>query len=160
MADTIRFEFIAQDRIVYQDDVTMVVAPGESGVLGILPRHAPLMTVIVPGEVVVKKEGAEDRYFAVSSGFMEVRPDKITLLARSGEAAEDIDIVRAQEARKHAEELLAEGLSDPEERSKQAEERRRATESALRRSAVRIKVAQRRKPPRPGVSISRPGESK
>ena len=61
MAETIRFEFIAQDRIVYQDDVTMVVAPGEGGVLGILPRHAPLMTVIVPGEIIVKKEGAEDR---------------------------------------------------------------------------------------------------
>ena len=93
------FEFISQERIVLQDDVNMVIAPGASGVLGILPRHAPLMAVIVPGELVVKKEGQEDRYYAVGGGFMEVRPDKVILLARSGESAEEIDLARAQEAR-------------------------------------------------------------
>ena len=110
MADTMRFEFIAQERIIYQDDVTMVVAPGASGILGILPRHVPLMTVIVPGELVVKKEGQPDRFYAVGGGFMEVRPDKVLLLARSGEEAEEIDIERAREARQRAEELLAEGV--------------------------------------------------
>ena len=82
----------------------MIVAPGMGGVLGVLPRHAPLMTLIVPGEVVVKKEGQQDRYFAVGGGFMEVRPDKVILLARSGEEAEEIDIARAQQARREAEE--------------------------------------------------------
>ena len=95
MAETIRFEFIAQERVVFEDDVNMVIAPGAGGTLGVLPKHAPLMTVIEPGEIVVKKEGQPDRYFAVGGGFMEVRPNKITLLARSGEAADEIDIQRA-----------------------------------------------------------------
>lgn len=146
MAETIRFEFIAQEHIILQEDVNMVIAPGAGGVLGILPRHAPLMAVIVPGEVVVKKEGQEDRYYAVGSGFMEVRPDKVILLARSGEAAEDIDLERAREARRRAEELLSLGEVD-------SEERRRSMEQALRRSQVRLKVAERRRkaPPRTPV---------
>ncbi|MFZ2361221.1 MAG: F0F1 ATP synthase subunit epsilon [Anaerolineae bacterium] len=143
MADTIRFEFISQERIILQDDVNMVIAPGASGVLGILPRHAPLMAVIAPGELVVKKDGQEDRYYAVGGGFMEVRPDKVILLARSGESAEEIDLARAQEARQRAEELLAAGEMD-------SAERRRVMELALRRSRVRLKVAERRRksPPR------------
>jgi F-type H+-transporting ATPase subunit epsilon len=143
MADTMRFEFISQERIILQDDVNMVVAPGAGGVLGILPRHAPLMAVIAPGELVVKKEGQEDRFYAVGGGFMEVRPDKVILLARSGESAEEIDLERAREARRRAEELLAAGEID-------SAERRRVMELALRRSAVRLKVAERRRkaPPR------------
>lgn len=143
MADTIRFEFISQERIILQDDVNMVIAPGAGGVLGILPRHAPLMAVIAPGELVVKKEGREDRFYAVGGGFMEVRPDKVILLARSGESAEEIDLERAREARRRAEELLAAGEID-------SAERRRVMELALRRSAVRLKVAERRRkgPPR------------
>ena len=146
MADTIRFEFISQERIILQDDVNMVIAPGASGVLGILPRHAPLMAVIAPGELVVKKDGQEDRYYAVGGGFMEVRPDKVILLARSGESAEEIDLARAQEARQRAEELLAAGEMD-------SAERRRVMELALRRSRVRLKVAERRRksPPRAPV---------
>lgn len=143
MADTIRFEFISQERIILQDDVNMVIAPGASGVLGILPRHAPLMAVIAPGELVVKKDGQEDRFYAVGGGFMEVRPDKVILLARSGESAEEIDLERAIEARRRAEELLATSEID-------SAERRRVMELALRRSAVRLKVAERRRksPPR------------
>ena len=151
MADTVRFEFISQERVVYEDDVSMVVAPGMSGILGILPRHAPLMTVIVPGEVMVRKEGQVDRFFAVGGGIMEVRPDKVILLARSGEAAEEIDITRAQEARKHAEELLAEGIPD-------SEERRRLIETALRRSQVRLKVAERRRKAGPRGPVPFPGD--
>ena len=148
MADTIRFEFISQERVILQEDVTMVIAPGASGVLGILPRHAPLMAVIVPGELVVKKEGQEDRFYAVGGGFMEVRPDKVILLARSGESAEEIDLARAQEARQRAEELLAAGEMD-------SAERRRVMELALRRSRVRLKVAERRRKAPPRAPIPR-----
>ena len=158
MASTMRFEFIAQENVVYQDDVSMVVAPGESGVVGILPRHAPLMTVVVPGEVVVYKEGVDPRYFAVGGGFMEVRPDKVTLLARSGEAAEDIDISRAEEARRRAEQFLIEDLSSPEMRSQLAEDRMRAMEQALRRSKIRLQVAKRRRQRRLSGSPSRPDD--
>ena len=138
MADTMRFEFISQEYVVLEEDVNMVVVPGMSGVLGILPRHAPLMTVVVPGEVMVRKEGQPDRFYAVGGGIMEVRPDKVILLARSGEAAEDIDVTRAQEARQQAQQLLAEGVGD-------SEERRRLVELALKRSQVRLKVAERRR---------------
>lgn len=151
MAETIRFEFIAQERIVLQDDVSMVVAPGASGVLGVLPRHAPLMTLIVPGELVVKKEGQPDRYFAVGGGFMEVRPDKIILLARSGEEAEEIDIARAQQARREAEELLAQSEMD-------TEERRQLADLALRRSKIRLKVAERRRKQPVRGPVPRPGD--
>ncbi len=142
MAETMRFEFIAQERIILEDDVNMVIAPGAGGVLGILPRHAPLMAVIAPGELVIKKDGTEDRYFAVGGGFMEVRPDKVILLARSGESADEIDLARAQEARRRAEELLINQVDSAE--------RRRMMDLALRRSAVRLKVAERRRkaPPR------------
>jgi F-type H+-transporting ATPase subunit epsilon len=151
MAETIRFEFIAQERIVYQDDVNMVVAPGASGVLGVLPRHAPLMTLIVPGELVVKKAGQPDRYFAVGGGFMEVRPDKVILLARSGEEAEEIDIARAQQARREAEELLAQSELD-------TEERRQLADLALRRSKIRLKVAERRRKQPVRGPVPMPGE--
>jgi F-type H+-transporting ATPase subunit epsilon len=151
MAETIRFEFIAQERIILQDDVSMVVAPGASGVLGVLPRHAPLMTLIVPGELVVKKEGQPDRYFAVGGGFMEVRPDKIILLARSGEEAEEIDIARAQQARREAEELLAQSEVD-------TEERRQLADLALRRSKIRLKVAERRRKQPVRGPVPRPGD--
>ncbi|MCS6845457.1 MAG: ATP synthase F1 subunit epsilon [Caldilineales bacterium] len=151
MANTLRFEFIAQDHIVFQGDVEMVIAPGANGTLGILPRHAPLMTVIVPGELIVKLPGNQERYFAVGGGFMEVRPDKVTLLARSGESAEQIDLQRALEARQRAEALLA-------QIPRGSEERRQLMEQALIRSKVRLKVAERRRRQQPKGPVPTPGE--
>jgi F-type H+-transporting ATPase subunit epsilon len=153
MADKLRFEFIAQERVVYAaDDVDMVIAPGQNGSLGVLPRHAPLMTIIVPGVLVVKKAGEEDRVFAVGGGFMEVRPDKVTLLARSGEAAEEIDT-----ARRRAEDFLAQNLSSPEMRNQLAQDRMASMEQALTRSKVRLKVAERRRRARPSTPVPRKG---
>ncbi len=84
---TLRFEFVSQDHILYEGDVNMVIIPGTDGVLGIMPKHAPLMAVVSPGEVLVRVDGQEDEYFAVGGGFVEVRPDKVVLVARSGESA-------------------------------------------------------------------------
>ncbi|MCX7852278.1 MAG: ATP synthase F1 subunit epsilon [Anaerolineae bacterium] len=134
---TIRFEFVAQDHIVYEGDVEMVVIPGADGVIGVLPRHAPLMAVVVPGEVMVRT-AAGDQYFAVGGGFVEVRPDKVILVARSGEAAEEIDIARAEAAKRRAEEYLASAERD------RSPEMRLAMEAALRRSTVRLQIARRR----------------
>ncbi len=134
----IRFEFVAQTGRVFEDDVDMVIAPGSDGILGILPRHAPLMAVVQPGEVVVKQAGQPDRYFVVGGGFIEVRPDKVVLLARSGEAAEDIDAARAEEARQRAETWLA---THP-----RGADRREAYEAALRRSIQRLRLVQKRVP--------------
>ena len=96
---TIRLDFVSQDHMVFTGDVSEVLAPGGEGQMGILPHHAPLMTVLAPGEVVVRQSGREDQYFAVSGGWMEVRPDKVTILARTAERSDEIDLQRAEAAR-------------------------------------------------------------
>ena len=97
---TIRLDFVSQDHMVFSGDVREIIAPGIDGQLGILPHHAPLMTILSPGEVVVRSEGKEDQFFAVSGGWMEVRPDKVTILARSAERSDEIDLKRAEAARR------------------------------------------------------------
>jgi F-type H+-transporting ATPase subunit epsilon len=132
---TISLDFVSQDHMVFSGDVGEVIAPGSQGQLAILPKHAPLITVLSPGEVVVRREGQEDLYFAVSGGWMEVQPDKITILARTAERSDEIDLQRAEAARARAGQLLAEGTR---------EEERPMIEMALRRSQIRLKVARRR----------------
>ncbi len=132
---TIRLDFVSQDHMVFSSDVNEVLAPGIEGQLGILPKHAPLMTILSPGEVVVKREGQPDLLFAVSGGWMEVRPDKITILARTAERSDEIDLQRAEAARARAEQLLAQGPP---------REERASLEMALKRSQIRLKVARRR----------------
>jgi F-type H+-transporting ATPase subunit epsilon len=136
---TLRLEIITAERQVFADDVNVVVAPGIEGDLGILPHHAPLMTMLKPGELLIRKDGNET-YMSVSGGFLEIRPDKIIILADACERAEEIDIVRAEEAKRRAEERLKNlppGLDVAR------------AQAALFRSLVRLKVAERkrRKPP-------------
>jgi F-type H+-transporting ATPase subunit epsilon len=137
---TIRLDFVSQDHSVFSGDVSEIIAPGSEGQLGILPRHAPLMTILAAGEVVVKRAGQEDLFFAVSGGWMEVRPDHITILARTAERSDEIDLSRAEAAKARAEELLTERASEAE--------RERAI-YALRRSQIRLKVGQRKTSWRP-----------
>ena len=85
-----RLEIITAERKVYDDDVELVVAPGSDGELGILSNHAPLMSTLQPGELVIRKEG-EDTYLAVSGGFIEVLDDKVTVLADAAEKSDEID---------------------------------------------------------------------
>lgn len=136
----IRCEVVSVERVVYTDDADMVLAPGIEGELGILPQHASLMTALAPGEVVIRKAGQEDVHIAVGGGFMEVRPDRVTILADSAEKAEEIDVERAEAARQRAEELLAQ---------KRPEMDLVAAEYALRRSRIRLKVASKRRSVRP-----------
>jgi F-type H+-transporting ATPase subunit epsilon len=152
---TLRFEFVAQDHIVYEGDVNMVTIPGADGVLGILPKHAPLMAVVAPGEVIVHVNGKEDEYFVVGGGFVEVRPDKVVLVARSGESATEIDAARAEIAMRRAEEYLA---SPDHDRDK---ERSITMTAALRRSRVRLNIYRRRGrgPRRPGDRPSAPPQA-
>jgi F-type H+-transporting ATPase subunit epsilon len=133
---TIKLDIVTAERSVFSEDVEMVIAPGVEGQLGILPYHAPLMTTLMPGELIVKKGGSEF-CLAISGGFLEVRPDRVIVLADSAERAEEIDVSRAQEARLRAEKLLAEGYPSGVD-SAQAE-------ASLRRSLIRLKVATRRK---------------
>lgn len=137
---TIRLDFVSQDHMVFSEDVSEIIAPGIDGQLGILPKHAPFMTILAPGEVIVKREGQADIYFAVSGGWMEVRPDKATILARTAERSDEINLQRAEAARARAEELLAQGVE---------REERASLEMSLKRSLIRMKVAGRRSGWRP-----------
>ncbi|MDZ7295495.1 MAG: F0F1 ATP synthase subunit epsilon [candidate division KSB1 bacterium] len=129
----VRVNIITQERVAYSGDVDMVIAPGADGVLGILPHHAPLMTALVPGELRLKR-GAEEEIFAIGGGFMEVLPDRVTVLADSAERAEEIDIARAEAARRRAEARL-------HGRTEEQVDFARA-EASLRRAMVRLKVAE------------------
>ena len=134
----IRLEIVTAERQTFADDVNAIIAPGREGQLGILPHHAPLMTMLQPGELILKKDG-EEIYLFVSGGFLEVRPDKVIILADACERCEDIDISRAEEAKLRAEERLS---------SKSPEADHSRAEAALRRSITRLKVAEkiRRRP--------------
>ena len=132
---TIRLEITTAERQVFADDVNAVIAPGVEGELGILPHHAPLMTMLAPGEMTVKKDN-EDIFLAVTGGFMEVRPDKIIVLADACERSDEINAERAEEAKKRAEERL---------KSLGPELDRARAEAALRRSLIRLKVVEKRR---------------
>ncbi len=132
---TLRLEIVTAERTVFADDVSEVVAWGIEGQLGILPHHAPLMTMLQPGDLLIKKDD-EEHYLAISGGFLEVRPDKVIILADACERAEEIDMERAEAARRRAEEIL---------KTRPPEMDTAAAEAALRRSLARIKVAERRR---------------
>tara|TARA_B100000809_G_scaffold229358_1_gene242965 strand:+ start:1541 stop:1978 length:438 start_codon:yes stop_codon:yes gene_type:complete len=127
-------EIITAERQVYSDEVDMVIAPGFDGQLGILPMHAPLMTMLKPGELTVRKDG-ENMYVAVSGGFMEVLGNKVSVLADACERSDEIDEQRAEQAVQRAQERLANRGSDME--------LERAV-SALRRAQVRVDLVRRR----------------
>jgi F-type H+-transporting ATPase subunit epsilon len=133
----IRCEIVTAERVVFEDDVDMVVAPGIEGQLGILPHHAPLMTALAYGELILHREGQEDEFIAIGGGFLEIGPDHVTILADSAERAGEIDEARAEEARRRAEEVMA-------QKHKEDVDLARA-EAALRRSMVRLKVAKRKR---------------
>ncbi len=131
----IRCEIVSQDRTVFQGDVDMVVLPGAGGEMGVLPHHAPVLTTLKYGIVKVRRAGKEE-VFAVSGGVAEVQPDIVTVLADAAENVEDIDVARAQFAKKRAEESLAKGLAkDPDALLN--------VEAALRRSNLRLDVVRR-----------------
>ena len=130
----LKIDIVTAERIVYSAEVDTVIAPGAEGQLGILPHHAPLMTILQAGELVVRKGGQEE-IMAISGGFLEVRPDHVIVLADQAERAEEIDAARAEEARKRAEQRLA-------NRQVEGLDAARA-ESALRRALVRLSVAEK-----------------
>ena len=101
---TIRCEVVTAECTVFEGDVDMVIAPGIEGQLGILPQHAPLITTLSYGELVLRREREEDQSIAIGGGFMEVGPGHITILADSAERAEEIDMDRASAAQQRAEE--------------------------------------------------------
>ena len=136
MAPRIRLEIVTPERVIYSEEVDAVIAPGVEGQLGILPHHAPLMTMLQPGELKVRK-GGEEIYVAIFGGFLEVRPDRVIVLADAAERAEEIDVGRAEEAKRRAEQQMTNRVLSEVEKAR--------AEAALRRSLVQLKVAERRR---------------
>jgi len=132
---TIRCEIVSQDRTVFTGDVDIVVLPGVEGEMGILPRHAPILTALKFGYIKVRKGGKEE-VFTVAGGIAEVQPDIVTVLADAAENVEEIDANRAEAARKRAEEALAKGV--PADTDSYL-----AMEAALRKSNLRLDAVRR-----------------
>jgi F-type H+-transporting ATPase subunit epsilon len=133
---SLKLDIVTAERLVYSADVDIIIAPGVEGQLGILPHHAPLMTILQAGELVVRR-GGEEESMAISGGFLEVRPDRVIILADSAERAVEIDVARAEEARKRAEGMLKERQAVGLDESR--------AEAALRRAITRLSVAEKMK---------------
>jgi F-type H+-transporting ATPase subunit epsilon len=140
-----RCEIVTQDRQLFEGQVDMVVAPGTEGMMGILPNHAPLLTTLDFGELIVR-HGEEEEIFTVAGGVMEVQPDAVVVLADSGEHVTEIDEERAESARRRAEELLEQG--PPPDTDEYL-----AIQAALRRSELRLSAARKHRRKAPSVRI-------
>ena len=132
---TIRCEIVSQDRTVFQGDVDIVVLPGTDGEMGILPHHAPLLTTLKFGLIKVRTK-TEEQVFTVAGGVAEIQPAIVTVLADAAENVHEIDVARAEVARKRAEEALASVKSEDVDAYL-------ALEAALRRSNLRLDAAKR-----------------
>ena len=131
-------DIVTAERRVLTEEADMVIAPAVEGTVGILPRHAPLLTALNPGVMVLKRYGQEEP-LAVSGGFLQVSNNRVLVLADTAERADEVDEQRAQESRARAEEALREAREHPG--SVQTE----AARAALRRSLARLNVVQRRR---------------
>src|SRR5512142_725405 len=138
----IRCEIVSQDRIVYQGEVDSVTLPGVLGEMGILPHHAPVLTVLQFGVVRVRAKG-EEQFFTVAGGVAEVQPDQVTILADAAENVMEIDVQRAEDARRRAEQQMKEGAGKDTDSYLRVQ-------AALRRSNLRLDAARRYKTGRRG----------
>jgi F-type H+-transporting ATPase subunit epsilon len=141
----LQVELVTAEGRVLSQEADFVVAPGAAGELGVLPRHIPLLTPLKAGEVMVRNDGKED-YIFVAGGFLEVLPDKVTILADVAERAEDIDEARAEEARQQAQKLLAEDSTSVE-----AAQQLEVAMTRLRIAEVRHHRRRRASEPPPGT---------
>jgi len=134
MAETLRLEIVTPEAVTYSEDVDMVTLPGAEGELGVFPRHVPLMTQVMPGEVMVRKNN-QDYFLAIGGGFAEITGNRVAILTDMAIKATDIDETKAEEARRRAEERMQQKLSDEEVASVSA---------ALAHSLAQLKVKRRR----------------
>jgi F-type H+-transporting ATPase subunit epsilon len=131
----IQLEIVTPERLAFSDEVDAVVVPGSEGELGILPHHAPLVSTLGIGELRIRK-GNNEETFAIAGGFLQVRPDKVVVMAETADMAAEIDLERAQEARREAERALETGYQEGADLA--------AARAALQQALLRIRVAERR----------------
>lgn len=136
MDKKIKFEIVTPEKIVLKDMVSQIVIPTKSGQITVLPKHVPLVSMLAPGEIVLTKDGKKE-FFSVFGGFVEVLIDKVVVLADTAERAEDIDIKRAEEAKKRAEDLKSKKTSDSMEFT--------AISANIEKELTRIRVARKYK---------------
>jgi len=132
---TFKLEIVTADKVGFSEDVSMLTAWGLEGQFTILPHHAPFMAVLQPGELVIKKDDTK-QVLALLGGFIEVRHDKVIILADAYEYAKDINVARAEQAGKRAEEIL---------KTKPSQSTVTTAEASLRRSMARLKVTGKRR---------------
>ncbi len=146
----IRCEIVSQDRMVWEGEADIVIVPGEAGQMGILPHHAPLLSTLKFGILTVRYQGQEEN-FTVAGGIVEIQPEIITVLADAAENVEEIDVSRAESARRRAEEFLKHGPPPDADAYLKME-------AALKRSNLRLEAVRRFRgqsvSPRPGVDKS------
>jgi F-type H+-transporting ATPase subunit epsilon len=129
-------EIVTPERLAYSDTVDSVNLPGIEGELGVLPHHAPLVSMLGVGELRIRKGGSEES-FAIVGGFLQVRPDKVVVMAETADMASEIDLEKAQQARREAEQALeGAGRAEAVDLS--------AARAALQQALLRIRVAERR----------------
>jgi len=135
MADTLKFQVVTPTAVVYSQDVHMVTLPAVEGQIGIYPHHVPLLTRIVPGEVIITKNG-QDEFLAIGGGLVEITGESVAIVTDMAVAAKDIDEAKAEEARQRAQTRLNEKIENEEV----------ATVNAmLARSLAQLKVKRRRR---------------
>jgi F-type H+-transporting ATPase subunit epsilon len=128
-------EIVTPEKLAYSDTVDAVNLPGIEGELGVLPHHAPLVSILGVGELRIRKGGAEES-FAIVGGFLQVRPDRVVVMAETADMASEIDLEKAQQARREAEQALEGGRTEAVDLS--------AARAALQQALLRIRVAERR----------------
>ena len=128
-------EIVTPERLAYSETVDSVQLPGSEGELGVLPHHAPLVSTLGVGELRIRKGGAEES-FAIVGGFLQVLPTKVVVLAETADLASEIDLEKAQEARREAEKALESGYHEGADLS--------TARAALQTALLRERVAQRR----------------
>ena len=129
-------EIVTPERQVFSEQVDSVVCPGIEGELGVLPHHAPLLTTLGVGELRIRR-GGEEEFFAIAGGFLQVRPDRVVVMAETADMASEIDLEKALEARREAEQALSEGFEEPADLAR--------ARASLQRALLRIRVAERRR---------------
>ena len=131
----LQLEIVTPERLAYSDTVDAVVLPGSEGEMGVLPHHAPLLATLGIGELRIRKSGVEEA-FAIVGGFVQVRPDKVVVMAETADMASEIDLERAQEARREAERALESGFHEGADLS--------LARAQLQQALLRIRLAERR----------------
>jgi F-type H+-transporting ATPase subunit epsilon len=131
----LQLEIVTPEKLAYRDEVDAVQLPGSEGELGVLPHHAPLVSMLGAGELRLRK-GGEEESFAIVGGFLQVLPDKVVVMAETADMASEIDLEMAQEARRKAEQALESGYVEAADLA--------AARASLQTALLRIRVAERR----------------